>query len=99
MYFQLFIAATLIALGNIVFGHFERYTPVWRRILKLVLFLGITALISRFAGEAWAWLWIGGMFGVGLGFHIWWTRKHGIGVLSAEPRVKYYELRGWSNYV
>lgn len=95
MYVQLFVAATLMAIGLILFGHFERYTPIWRRLSKLVLLFGTTALLHRFAGPMWSWLWIFGLFGLGLGVHAWWTHKHGIGLLSAEPQDKYYALRGW----
>lgn len=95
MYFPLFIAATLMAAGCMIFGHFELHTPLWRRLSKLIAFLGITAIIANLAGTAAALVWIFVMFGIGLGFHTWWTRKHGIGFLSAEPRAKYYALRGW----
>jgi len=33
--------------------------------------------------------------GVGLAFHLWWCRRHGIYSLRAEPKELYYELRGW----
>jgi hypothetical protein len=33
--------------------------------------------------------------GVGLAFHLWWCRRHGIDSLRAEPKERYYELRGW----
>ncbi len=36
-----------------------------------------------------------GLPGVGLAFHLWWCRKHGIDPLTAEPKERYYELRGW----
>jgi len=99
MFLQLFVAATLYALGASIFGHFERYTPLGRRIAKLFTFLGITALITYYGGPLLGWLWIVGMFAIGISFHVWWTRKHGIGVFSGEPRAKYYQLRGWSQYL
>jgi hypothetical protein len=97
MYFQLFVAATLMAIGYMAFVRFAIDTPFSRRFMKLALYLGVTALLSAYAGAFSAWLWIFGAPGVGLGFHTWWTRKHGIGWLSAEPREKYYALRGWSS--
>jgi hypothetical protein len=33
---------------------------------------------------------------LGLSVHAWWTRKHGIGFWSAEPRERYRGLRGWT---
>ena len=56
-------------------------------MVSLELFLAVTVLLAGnlvFGGAA-----------VGLSFHVWWTRKHGSGVLSAELRGKYYALRGW----
>lgn len=99
MYQQLFVAATMVALGAMVFSRFGHYTPAWQKVTKLVVFLGITALISRYAGVGWAWMWIFSTLALGVGVHVWWTRSHGIGVFSAEPRAKYYALRGWSKYV
>jgi hypothetical protein len=99
MYVQLFVAATLLALGAMLFSRFELYTPAWRNVLKLVLFLGGTALISRYAGAVWAWVWIFGTLALGISVHVWWTRSHGIGVFSAEPRDRYYALRGWSKHI
>jgi len=27
--------------------------------------------------------------------HMWWLPKHGINGWTAEPKEKYYQLRGW----
>ena len=96
MYFDLFVAAGLLCLGLVFFGKFEEGTPKWKRVRKIVLFFGITALLSATAGRAWALSWVLGGMAVGLGFHAWWTRKHGIGFWSPEPWDRYRELRGWS---
>jgi len=94
-YFELFLASTLIAVGSIIFGRFEEGVPRWRRLLKLVLFLSVTALLSQTVSRVAALLWIFGAGVLGLSFHIWWCKRHGIGIISAEPRAKYYQLRGW----
>ena len=47
------------------------------------------------AGRPWTLGWIFGLPGVGLGFRLWWCRKHGTDPLTAEPRERYHELRGW----
>jgi hypothetical protein len=96
MFVQLFVAATLMAIGLIFFGHFERYTAMWRRLIKLVVIFGVTALLYRFAGPGWGWLWIFGSFGLGVSVHIWLMHRHGIHWLTAEPSDRYYALRGWS---
>ncbi|HXE89636.1 MAG TPA: hypothetical protein VNK82_01595 [Terriglobales bacterium] len=46
-------------------------------------------------GPPWSWLWLVAMAAIGLSVHFWWTRKHGIHPLTAEPKEKYYALRGW----
>ena len=95
MWFELFLAALLIAIGSITFGHFEERRPLWRRLLKLVIYLGLTALLSWTAGRFWALIWVFGLPALGMTFHVWWCRNHEIGVYSREPRDKYYQLRGW----
>jgi len=96
MYFELFVAAALYSVGAVVFGCFEEGTPLARRLRKLATFLGVTALLSAYAGRVWALGWVLGSMAAGLAFHVWWTRTHGIGVLSAEPRDRYRALRGWA---
>ncbi|MFQ5777911.1 MAG: hypothetical protein ACE5IP_07880 [Terriglobia bacterium] len=95
MYLELGVAAVLAVVGMIVFGRFEEKTARWRRALKWAIYFGLTILLSRLAGRWWALAWVIGLPALGLTFHAWWCRKHGIGILSAEPREKYYALRGW----
>jgi hypothetical protein len=89
------VSAVLAVAGITVFGHFEERTPKWRRLSKWAFYFGVTALLSRGPGRPWTFVWILGLPGVGLAFHLWWCRKHGIDPLTAEPRERYYELRGW----
>jgi len=50
---------TFLAAGNILFGLFEEHKAKWRRLLKLALFTGATAVCSSF-GVRWAvWAMIG----------------------------------------
>jgi hypothetical protein len=90
-----FVSAVLAATGITVFGHFEEKTPGWRRLSKWAFYFGGTALLSRGPGRPWTFVWILGLPSVGLAFHLWWCREHGIDPLTAEPRERYYELRGW----
>ncbi|HEX6372282.1 MAG TPA: hypothetical protein VF006_25410 [Longimicrobium sp.] len=96
MYFELFIAAALLCLGEIVFGRFEEGTPKGRRIRKMVVFFGVTALLSHYAGRAAALAWVFGGMALGLSVHGWWTRKHGIAFFDPEPWDRYRALRGWT---
>jgi hypothetical protein len=96
MYFELFIAAALLCLGEIVFGRFEEGSPRVRRILKMTVFFGVTALLSRLAGRAAALAWVFGAMALGLSVHGWSTRRNGIRFFSPEPWDRYRALRGWS---
>ena len=67
----------------------------WRRLSKWAFYFSVTGLLSRGPGRPWTFVWILGLPGAGLAFHLWWCREHGIDPLTAEPKEKYYELRGW----
>jgi hypothetical protein len=83
-------------MGFTVFGHFEEETSKWRRLSKWATYLGTVALLSKTAGRPWTFVWIFGGPAFGAGFHFWWCRRHGINPITAEPKDKYYELRGWN---
>jgi hypothetical protein len=87
--------ASLFAIGNILFGHFEYGTAKWRRLLKFFLFTGLTVLIAGAGGHAWSAAFIMAGMAFGLSAHFIILRKHGIDPWTAEPRDKYYALRGW----
>lgn len=89
------VMAAMFAIGNILFGHFEERTPKWRRILKFFIITSVVALISSTAGRVWSVALIGTMLAMVVVIHAWWLPKHGINGLTAEPKEKYYALRGW----
>jgi hypothetical protein len=95
MWLEVAIMASLFAIGNIFFGHFEEGTPKWRRLLKFFLFIGATILIAETAGRFWFFVFLGVMCIAPLIIHLWWLPKHGINGWTGEPKDKYYELRGW----
>lgn len=95
MWLEVAILTTLFAVGNILFGHFEEGTPKWRRSAKLFLFIGLTILITETVGRIWFYVMLVVLAtGVSV-IHGWWLPKHGINGWTAEPKEKYYELRGW----
>ncbi len=96
MSLEWFVSAVVSVLGFVIFGHFEEGTPKARRLSKWAAYFGATALIGRKAGRPWTFAWILGWPGLGLIFHLWWCRQNGIDPLTAEPKDKYYELRGWT---
>ncbi len=96
MWFEVAMVMTIFAFGNIFFGHFEEGTPKWRRALKVLVFVGLTLAISAALGRAWAmgFLVVAAVIPLVV-IHMWWLPKHGINGWTAEPKEKYYRLRGW----
>lgn len=94
MFEDLFIACAMLLAGIAFFGHFETYTHPARKVVKWTFTLGIVALLSNAVGH-WSLLFMLGLMLLGLTFHFWWCGKHGIHPLTAEPRAKYFALRGW----
>jgi hypothetical protein len=92
---ELLIYIAIVVPGLMICGRFEEGTPLWRRFLKHGLILAITYALYVSVGRPWSWLWVLFMGAFGSTVHLWWTRKHGIHPLTAEPREKYYALRGW----
>jgi hypothetical protein len=95
MWMDIAIAASIFAIGNILFGHFEEGVPKWRRVAKFFLTVGLVALISATAGRVWVFVFIGAMLIVAGIIHGWWLPRHGINGWTGEPKDKYWELRGW----
>lgn len=95
MWPEIAVITTIFAIGNILFGHFEEATPKWKRVGKFFLFVAITILITGIFGRLWFYLLLAVMSLVVLLIHGWWLPKHGINGWTAEPKEKYYALRGW----
>lgn len=88
---------TLLALqtlGTSVFARFEVETPVWRKLLKWGMLIGVTLGLHTVVGH-WALCFPLLILLLGLAVHFGYCRKHGIDPLRATPRRRYYELRGW----
>jgi hypothetical protein len=96
MWFEAAVVATLFAVGNIVFGHFEQHTPKWRRLLKFALVMAVSLWISATFGRPWFWGFLGAMAAPVLVIHVWWLPRKGINGWTGEPKEKYHALRGWS---
>lgn len=90
-----FASAVLAAVGSTVFGRFEEKTPLRRRLSKWAFYFSVTAALSHGSGRPWTFIWVLGYPAIGMAFHMWWCGKHGIDPLTAEPKERYYELRGW----
>jgi hypothetical protein len=96
LWFEVAVMATTIALGHILFGHFEEKTPKWRKVLKLAVAIGIAVGVSATAGREWFFA----LFGLGIAFvvyvHAVLLPRRGINGWTAEPKDKYYAFRGWT---
>src|SRR5689334_903568 len=89
------VMAVFLAVGNVVFRHFDPFVPLWRRLLKIALILMVTAGISYFFGRRGV-LAAFVLVSVPLVYvHGVWLPRHGVNGWTGEPKEKYYALRGW----
>jgi hypothetical protein len=95
LWFEVAVMASIFAAGNILFGHFEERTPKWRRVAKFVLVTGLAVLVAATAGRVWFFALLGLATAAFIVIHAWWLPRHGINGWTAEPKEKYYALRGW----
>ena len=94
-WFEVALVATIFALGNILFGHFEEHTPKWRRVLKVILFLVVTRVVGVEFGRPWVYHVIALPLAAAHVVHGWLLPRKGINGWTGEPKARYYELRGW----
>lgn len=96
MWIELTLLYGIFSFGSIVFGRFEERTPRIRRLAKLLAFTALTAAIYLVFGRPWSLLWFVLPLAFAVYIHAIWLPRHGINGLTAEPRERYYALRGWS---
>ena len=87
--------AVLLLIGNVLFRRFEPHMPLWRRFAKTALALAGTALISYYFGRTGVLIAMGIAVIALVYIHGIWLPRHGVNGWTAEPREKYYALRGW----
>ncbi len=94
LWFDTTIVLGLFAVGSVLFGHFEDHKPKWRRLLKVLIVLGVVLALSATVGRVWAF----GVLAIPLlgavVVHVWWLPKHGVNGWTGEPKERYYELIG-----
>ena len=94
LWFDTTIVLAIFAIGSILFGHFEEHKPKWRRLLKVVIVLGVVLVLSGTVGRVWAF----GVLAIPLlgavVVHGWWLPKHGVNGWTGEPKERYYALIG-----
>ena len=93
-WFDIAVVMSIFAVGNILFGHFEEHKPKMRRVLKVLLVVGVTAALSSIGLRWIAYVLLGALGLAAVYVHAWWLPSHGINGLTGEPKAKYYELLG-----
>lgn len=94
-WFELAVSFGLMCIGNIVLQPFAEGVPKWRRVAKMFLGGAISVYVSAMAGREWFYVMVGLITVFVLVVHGWWLPKKGINGWTAEPKEKYYALRGW----
>ena len=89
------VTAVLLVFGNVLFRHFEPRMPWWRRVVKVGVILALTAVISHYLGRTGVIIAFGMALLPAIYIHAIWLPRHGVNGWTAEPRAKYYALRGW----
>jgi hypothetical protein len=92
IWFDIAVVLAIFAVGTILFGHFEEHKPKWRRLLKVVVVLGIVVGLATMAGRFWAYVFLGIPLAGAAVIHLWWLPRHGINGWTGEPKEKYYAL-------
>ncbi len=88
--------AVVLAIGNVLFWHFDPRLALRKRAMKVLVALAVTAVLSYFFGH------LGAAVGFALSalpvvyVHAIWLPRHGVNGWTGEPREKYYALRGWA---
>lgn len=95
LWFEVALVSCMTAVGGILLGHFEAGKPKWKRVLKFFVSLAVVVTLSATLGRAWAFGFLGVLMLAVIYIHTIWLPSKGINGWTAEPKDKYYELRGW----
>jgi predicted MFS family arabinose efflux permease len=95
VWFELALVNAGFAFGSILLSHFEERTPKLKKVLKLILFNTIIALLYLFLGRAYSLGFIIFILILVVLIHTVILPLNGINGLTGEPKEKYYKFRGW----
>jgi hypothetical protein len=95
LWLEVALVSSLFALGQIFFADFETRTPKWKKVVKFIFFTALARVISVTFGRIWFFALFAFLLGAVALIHAWWLPKNGINGWTAEPKDKYYALRGW----
>jgi hypothetical protein len=93
---EFIVSISILGLGTLFFRNFQGETPIAVTVKKWVVYFALVLVLSLIVGRPWSLVWtLSPVFG--LVVHCIWCFRHGIHPLTAEPRDKYYALRGWTH--
>jgi hypothetical protein len=93
-WFDVALATSILTIGNICFGRFVEYQSRGLRILKALLSVALVVGTTAWAGRAWTYALLGVLAVAALVVHGIMLPRRGVNGWTAEPRERYYELRG-----
>jgi hypothetical protein len=97
LWFEIAIVSFIFALGNMLMGQFEEWTPKLRRVGKYLLIVIIICGISQMFGRSIAMIVLALSLLPILYIHGYYLpRKKGINGWTGEPKSKYYDFRKWN---
>ena len=99
VWFDLTIVNAILAFGNVYFGHFEEYTPRWKKFLKVVLLNLGTFVLHTTWGQVFSLCVIGVLIAAVAIIHMIVLPIKGINGWTGEPKEKYYRLRKWDKHL
>lgn len=94
MFLEFIIALCFFVVGERFFKNFQGETPRVTTIRKWLVYFALVVILTLTLGRPWSLIWTLAPVVGSIG-HFAWCFRHGIHPLSAEPRDRYYALRGW----
>jgi hypothetical protein len=90
------VSLSILVLGTLLFRGFQGRTPVAVTVRKWVVYFALVFALTMTVGRPWSLLWtLSPVFG--LVVHFAWCFRHRIHPFTAEPRDRYFALRGWTH--
>jgi hypothetical protein len=93
--FEIAVISSIFAVGGIFFGHFEEKTSKFKRLGKFIFMILLSVALTHFIGREAFYVFIAVAVFFFLFVHLYLLPSKGINGWTAEPKDKYYELRGW----
>lgn len=99
LWFEVSVVTVFFLLGHIFLGHFEERSPWWRKLAKYIVTLVIILCLSVFVSRNVALAVLGLSLLPVIYIHAVALPKKGINGWTAEPRSRYYDMRGWNKNI